>query len=49
LSFWTDEKGQDIAEYALMLAMILVFVVGTIRLVDANANHAFSSAARSIP
>jgi Flp pilus assembly pilin Flp len=48
LSFWTDEKGQDIAEYALMLAMILVFVVGTIRLVGANANHAFSSAASSI-
>jgi len=30
---WTDDRGQDIAEYAVMLAVILVLVVGTIRLV----------------
>ncbi len=30
--FWTDDTGQDIAEYAVMLAVILVLVVGTIRL-----------------
>ena len=42
---WSDEKGQDIAEYAVMLAMILVLVVGTIRLVGSNANNAFSQAA----
>ena len=40
---WNDE-GQDIAEYAVMLAVILVLVVGTIRLVGSNANNAFSSA-----
>ena len=45
---WSDEKGQDIAEYAVMLAMILVLVVGTIRLVGSNANTAFSQAASSI-
>ena len=28
-----DETGQDIAEYAVMLAVILVIVVGTIRLI----------------
>jgi len=28
-----DETGQDIAEYAAMLAVILVIVVGTIRLI----------------
>jgi len=45
---WSDEKGQDIAEYAVMLAVILVLVVGTIRLVGSNANTAFSQAASSI-
>jgi len=39
---WHDDSGQDIAEYAVMLAVILVLVVGTIRLVGSNANNAFS-------
>ena len=45
---WLDDKGQDIAEYAVMLAVILVLVVGTIRLVGSNANTVFSQAASSI-
>ena len=45
---WTDEHGQDIAEYAVMLAVILVIVVGTIRLIGSNANNVFSAAASSI-
>ena len=45
---WTDDQGQDIAEYAVMLAVILVIVVGTIRLIGSNANTVFSSAASSI-
>jgi Flp pilus assembly pilin Flp len=45
---WSAEDGQDIAEYAVMLAVILVLVVGTIRLVGSNANNVFSSAASSI-
>jgi Flp pilus assembly pilin Flp len=45
---WTDEKGQDIAEYAVMLAVILVVVVGTLRLIGGNANNAFSATASSI-
>jgi len=44
----SDEEGQDIAEYAVMLAVILVLVVGTIRLVGSNANNVFSQAASSI-
>jgi Flp pilus assembly pilin Flp len=43
-----DDQGQDIAEYAVMLAVILVIVVGTIRLVGSNANTVFSQAASSI-
>jgi Flp pilus assembly pilin Flp len=46
--FWRDEEGQDIAEYAVMLAVILVIVVGTIRLIGSNANNVFSSVASSI-
>lgn len=46
--FWTEDNGQDIAEYAVMLAVILVLVVGTVRLVGSNANRAFSSVASSL-
>ncbi|HYK50477.1 MAG TPA: hypothetical protein VEU94_12185 [Terriglobales bacterium] len=45
---WSDDQGQDIAEYAVMLAVILVLVVGTIRLVGSNSNNAFSSVASSL-
>ena len=42
------DEGQDIAEYAVILAVILVLVVGTVRLVGSNANNALSNAASSI-
>jgi Flp pilus assembly pilin Flp len=45
---WCEEQGQDIAEYAVMLAVILVIVVGTIRLIGSNANNVFSNVASSI-
>jgi Flp pilus assembly pilin Flp len=45
---WVNDQGQDIAEYAVMLAVILVLVVGTIRLIGTNANSVFSAAASSI-
>jgi Flp pilus assembly pilin Flp len=45
---WRDEGGQDIAEYAVMLAVILVIVIGTIRLIGTNANTVFSQVASSI-
>jgi len=45
---WSEDDGQDIAEYAVMLAVILVIVVGTIRLIGTNANNVFSSVASSI-
>ena len=47
-SLWNDQEGQDIAEYAVMLAVILVIVVGTIRLIGSNANNVFSSVASSV-
>jgi Flp pilus assembly pilin Flp len=45
---WRSEEGQDIAEYAVMLAVILVIVIGTIRLIGGNANNVFSSVASGI-
>ncbi len=45
---WSEEEGQDIAEYAVMLAVILVLVVGTVRLIGSNANNAFSNVASSL-
>lgn len=45
---WSADEGQDIAEYAVMLAVILVLVVGTVRLIGSNANNAFSNVASSL-
>jgi len=43
-----SEEGQDIAEYAVMLAVILVIVIGTVRLIGTNANTVFSQVASTI-
>jgi len=43
-----EEAGQDIAEYAVMLAVILAVVVGTIRLIGSNANNVFSAVGSAI-
>ena len=45
---WSQEEGQDIAEYAVMLAVILVVVIGAIRLIGGNANNVFSAAASDL-
>jgi Flp pilus assembly pilin Flp len=45
---WRNDEGQDIAEYAVMLAVILVIVIGTVRLIGGNANNVFSQVASSI-
>lgn len=43
-----NEEGQDIAEYAVMLAVILVIVIGTVRLIGGNANNVFSQVASQV-
>ncbi|MGA9352967.1 MAG: Flp family type IVb pilin [Terriglobales bacterium] len=45
---WREDDGQDIAEYAVMLAVILVLVVGTVRLIGTQSNTVFSQVASSI-
>jgi Flp pilus assembly pilin Flp len=44
----SNDEGQDIAEYAVMLAVILVLVIGTVRLIGGNANNAFSTVASTL-
>ncbi len=45
---WSDDEGQDIAEYAVMLAVIVVIVVGTVSLIGKNANNVFSEIASAL-
>ena len=45
---WMDDSGQDIAEYAVMLAVILVIVIGTVRMIGTNANNVFSQVSSSM-
>ena len=47
-TLWSDEEGQDIAEYSVMLAVILVIVVGTVRLIGSNAGNVFSNVGSAI-
>ncbi len=42
---WRDEQGQDIAEYALMLAVILLIVVASVGAIGTNANTIFNTVA----
>lgn len=47
-TLWCDDQGQDIAEYAVMVAAILIIVVGTIRLIGTNSNTVFSNVASAV-
>lgn len=47
-TLWANEEGQDIAEYSVMLAVVLVIVMGTVRLIGSNASNVFSSVASGI-
>jgi pilus assembly protein Flp/PilA len=48
LRLWHDDSGQDVAEYAVMLAVVLIIVIGTIQLIGSKANTVFSETASSI-
>jgi len=48
LAWCNGDDGQDIAEYAVMLAVIIVIVVGTVRLIGSNVNNVFSSVASAV-
>jgi len=45
---WSNEEGQDVAEYSMMLAVILVIIVSAIRLIGTNAGNVFSQVGSAI-
>lgn len=45
---WRDESGQDVAEYAVMLAVILVVVYGTVQMIGGRANDVFSKTVSAV-
>jgi Flp pilus assembly pilin Flp len=45
---WSNQEGQDIAEYSIMLAVVLVIVVGAVRLIGSNASNVFSNVGSTI-
>jgi Flp pilus assembly pilin Flp len=45
---WSDQRGQDVAEYSVMLAVVLVIVMGTVRLIGSNSGNVFSQIASAI-
>jgi len=40
---WSKDDGQDVAEYSVMLAVVLIIALGTIRMIGSSANTVFSS------
>jgi Flp pilus assembly pilin Flp len=47
-NLWTAQEGQDVAEYAVMLAVVLVIVIGTVRVIGTNAGNIFSQVGSSL-
>ena len=45
---WSDDQGQDVAEYALMLAVILVVVVASIKAIGTAANTVFTNTGNAL-
>jgi Flp pilus assembly pilin Flp len=43
-TLWQDDSAQDIAEYALLLAVILVIVISVVTAIGTNANTIFKNA-----
>ncbi len=43
-----ETEAQDVAEYAIMMAVILVIVVGTVSAISTNSNVVFSGIASSL-
>ena len=46
--FLDNSDGQDVAEYAIMLAVVLVIVMGMVRMIELSANTVFSQVGSAI-
>ncbi len=47
-AIWTNDDGQDVAEYAIMLAVIALVVITTVELIGTSANSIFSQIASTL-
>jgi Flp pilus assembly pilin Flp len=45
---WQQDEGQDVAEYSVMLAVVLIIALGAIRMIGTNANAVFLSIGSAI-
>jgi Flp pilus assembly pilin Flp len=45
---WSEDDGQDVAEYSVMLAVVLITALGTIRMIGSSASTVFSSIGSAI-
>ncbi len=45
---WFEDRGQDVAEYAVMLAVILAITIGVIKLMASNLNPIWTGVASQI-
>lgn len=45
---WSDESGQDLAEYALLIALIAIVVIAAVTLLGGNINTVFTNIAGAL-
>jgi pilus assembly protein Flp/PilA len=45
---WRNEDGQDLAEYALLIALIALVVIGAVTLLGTNINAVFNNIADAL-
>lgn len=45
---WERDEAQDVAEYAVMLAVILAIAVATIRVIGSHAGNVFANVGSAI-
>jgi len=45
---WSQQEGQDVAEYAIILAVVVLLVVGIVRIIGLSATNVFSAVGSSI-
>jgi pilus assembly protein Flp/PilA len=45
---WTEENGQDLTEYALLLALLALGAIATVRSLATTVNNVFQNSASNI-
>jgi pilus assembly protein Flp/PilA len=45
---WNDESGQDLAEYALLIALIAIVVIAAVTLLGGNIQTVFQNIADAL-